>query len=283
MKIDLATRGELAQLKFNHNTATIQRQLDRKEYKLVNDVLVACGGKWNKKLKAHVFDGDAADAMDAAITTGQVVKASEMGFFPTNSIVARDLVDWTVDHTIAGAAKDLSILEPSAGNGAIAIWASKHGPTLAIEVDDRHRVSLETIREKSPLLTVRIGDFFNEPLEANFTHIIGNPPFAKTLGHDAIDHFCRACALLAAGGVIGMVMPESICWREDRRHLAFRRIIRDSGGVIEALPDDSFKHAGTSVRTVRVKLRRVWGLGASRDDAFLAALRSTVHNERSLP
>lgn len=254
MNIDQSTRAEIAQLQFNGNTATISRQLDKKEYKRVNDVLVACGGKWSRSQKTHVFDGDAAEAMDGAITTGQVVTKSEMNFFPTKPEVARALVEWVVQPRLQVVPR---ILEPSAGNGAIAEIASQFGSTLAIEVDERHRKALAMLQATRPgMLDVLIGDFFKASLVERFDYIVGNPPFAKVLGHDAIEHFNQAHMMLVRGGTIGMIMPDSIRWRMDKRHVDFRTWLDTESAVIEPLPDDAFKHAGTAVKTVRVKLTR---------------------------
>lgn len=255
MKIDDKTRAELALLTYSGNTAVIANQLDRKAYKLVNDVLVACGGKWNRARKAHVFDGDAAEAMDAAIATGVVLTASDMQFFPTNPFEAERLVQWVIGDA---SGPDLVILEPSAGNGAIARFAARRGPTTAIEVDKRHLRALEAISDDAPhALQLVFTDFMTANLDAHFTHVVGNPPFAKTFGHDAIDHFRRAHSLLKPGGVMGMIMPESIEWREDRRHSDFRSWLGDLDTTMEPMPDDAFAHAGTRVKTVRVKTRGV--------------------------
>ena len=42
------------------------QQLDRQLYVRTNKVIEAAGGKWNRKTRAHVFDGDAAE-VDPAV------------------------------------------------------------------------------------------------------------------------------------------------------------------------------------------------------------------------
>lgn len=261
MKIDAATRAELALLTFQDNTATIANQLDRKAYKLVNDVLTACGGKWNRARKTHVFDGDAEEALDSVITTGVVSTATDMQFFPTNPTEAESLVQWVLGDD---KGEHLHILEPSAGNGAIARFAAQRGPTVMVEVDPKHEKALQQIAVESPYVhsQVLMQNFMHMELDdmpngKGFTHIVGNPPFAKTLGCDAIDHFRHSFSLLASRGTLGKIMPESIDWRGDKRHKAFRGWLDDLGAEIEPLPDDAFKHAKTLVKTVRVKVRAI--------------------------
>lgn len=259
MKIDDVTRAELALLTFQDDTATIANQLDRKAYKLVNDVLVACGGKWNRARKAHVFEGDAEEALDSAIATGVVTTTADMQFFPTNPHEAERLVQWVLGDA---RGEHLYILEPSAGDGAIARFAAQRGHTVMVEVDPRHEKVLHRIARESPFdhsqaicdnfMHMELGDM---PNGKKFTHIVGNPPFAKTLGCDAIDHFRHSFSMLASRGTLGKIMPQSITWREDKRHKAFRGWLNDLGAEIEPLPDDAFKHAKTLVKTVRVKVR----------------------------
>ena len=58
-------------------------QLDRKLYLDTNNVLEACGGKWNRKAKAHVFGEEAQPLIDTVIVTGEVRTHREDGWFPT--------------------------------------------------------------------------------------------------------------------------------------------------------------------------------------------------------
>lgn len=39
-------------------------QLDRKTYLKVNKVLECLNGKWNRKLKAHIFDSNISDSIE---------------------------------------------------------------------------------------------------------------------------------------------------------------------------------------------------------------------------
>jgi len=60
-------------------------QLDRKTYLNVNKVLECLGGKWNRKLKAHVFESfSISEAIDDVLLTGKVIdKKKEFQFFET--------------------------------------------------------------------------------------------------------------------------------------------------------------------------------------------------------
>lgn len=248
MKITQNILAELAQLEFNNGSVRIVRPLDRKTYVELNKVLEACGGKWNRSAKLHLFPGDAAEALDGVISTGEVKTASEMNFFPTSASDAEDLVAWAFERLVPGP---VAILEPSAGKGAIVKVAMHKGPVDAVEVDNRHKKDLESLGAG---VVVQIKSIFDKIVTPTYSHVIGNPPFAKVEGHDCIDHFRQSFGFLRTGGCQVKIMPKSIEWREDMRHKAFRAFLSDMNADIEPMAPGSFKHAKTDVETVRVRV-----------------------------
>ena len=82
-----------------------------------------------------------------------------------------------------------------------------------------------------------------------------NPPFGRG-GALAMDHVERAAAMLAPGGRLVAVVPESCHFRSDRRHVAFRAFVDDHGGHWIDLPPDTFRPSGTTVKTRLVVLHR---------------------------
>lgn len=48
----------------NGSSLTLIGQLDRTMYVKVAQIIELAGGKWNKKAKAHLFEGDAAEAIE---------------------------------------------------------------------------------------------------------------------------------------------------------------------------------------------------------------------------
>lgn len=59
MKVCDDVLAVLSRAETNGQALLLQGQLDRKMYERTNKILEAAGGKWNKKAKAHLFDGDA--------------------------------------------------------------------------------------------------------------------------------------------------------------------------------------------------------------------------------
>src|SRR5690606_35169574 len=89
-------------------------QLDRKTYLAVNEALESIGGKWNRKAKAHLFNIDPSEQLETIILTGTIQPPQSFDFFPTPPELAARVVD------LAQLRGGLTVLEPSAGDGALA-------------------------------------------------------------------------------------------------------------------------------------------------------------------
>jgi predicted RNA methylase len=230
--------------------ATITESIDRVQYLRVNKTLEALGGKWNRKAKGHVFEGDARARIDHAIVVGTVEADQDLGHFPTPAPLARRLVD------IADVHDGMIALEPSAGTGRIvdALLVVGAGVT-AIE---HHQGRATALAGAYPGVRVIRADFMTwaPPTDWGYARVVMNPPFCKVGEGDGMDHTHRAFGHLHGGGVLVSVLPASVKFRKDRRYAEFRAFVADAGGEIDDLPEDSFKESGTSVRTVVVRMVR---------------------------
>lgn len=253
----------LSEMEMDGNAARITGgQLERKTYEEVNKVLAACGGKWNKKAKAHLFDGDAFEVLDPVITLGQYTsKKNELAFFPTPAKLAEELV------AMLQLKPGMMVLEPSAGTGRIvdALLKAQVG-VIFCERDQKMREALykrlSTLKEReAPFGAGMVPhddflDYFpqqNEGFEG-FDAVAMNPPF-KTVGKgDHLLHVRHAYEMLKSTGKLVSVLPRSVEFRQDRRYSDFRRWLNQLGAQgqphrLTRLPDDAFKESGTSVLT----------------------------------
>jgi len=94
-----------------------------------------------------------------------------------------------------------------------------------------------------PGLTVRHRDFLecHEDL-GEFDAIVMSPPFANA---QDIDHIEHALTMLKPGGRL-----VALCANGPRQQERLRPLIEARGGLWEELSADTFRNAGTSVRTV---------------------------------
>lgn len=214
-------------------------QLDRSLYTATNKVLEAAGGKWNRYKKAHLFDGDAAEAIEPVILTGEITsKKQEFGYFPTPAPVVERLIG------LADLKPGMTVLEPSAGRGAIA------GPVAAlgcvVDCIELQESNASAIFDADYAALVLVRDFMTTVPGIGYDRVVMNPPFAK---QQDITHVEHALGFLKPGGLLVAVMSAGVMFRTGRAE-EFRKLVADRGGSFEALPDGAFKDSGTGVRTV---------------------------------
>jgi predicted RNA methylase len=143
----------------------------------------------------------------------------------------------------------MTVLEPSAGLGAIALAVA---PLVA---------AVDCIENESQLVgrllaawnpekgAVEYADFLEiqpNPIRM-YDRVLMNPPFSRQAD---IKHVLHALGFLRPGGLLVAVMSAGVEFRQDKTATAFRELVAARGGRIERLDDDAFAGAGISVRTV---------------------------------
>lgn len=240
------------------------KQLDRKLYVAVNEVLTRIGGKWNRRQKGHVFDDnlDAGQLVALVVESGDMPPKNPTAFFPTPPDVADMLLRAPALPRIPGTAS--RILEPSAGKGAlaeaVATYCDEAGIAATLDVCE----VLPRFRESLAAGGYRIvgEDFLGFTADDSYDAIVMNPPFAVESDRLAyITHIQRAWLMLAPGGVLLAVAPGGFAFRDDKRVAAFRDVMAEHGAWIAA-EDGAFKPSGTGVRTVLIGATKPAG-GAS--------------------
>ena len=144
----------------------------------------------------------------------------------------------------------MTVLEPSAGDGAIAGLAVRLGATVdCVELCGQLADRLARLRP------VSLGQVRRLPVEVApepvYDRVLMNPPFA---GQADIRHVTHALGFLKPGGLLVAVMSAGVTFREDKLAAGLRELVTERGGRIDPLPPDAFKQSGTSVRTVTVMI-----------------------------
>lgn len=219
----------------------ITQQLDPKLYKKVDVVLREGGGKWNRTKKAHVFSTDPDPFIQSVLGSGEMVSKKANGFFETPPTLARRLVE------LARLEPGQAVLEPSAGQGALAEAIMKAEPKAVLDVCEILEPNREILARKG--FYIAASDFFElKSLTGSmpFYHrIIMNPPFTR--GAD-VKHVLRAWEHLLPGGRLVAIVSAG--------PLSLDRLEKELGALYgagaERNPSGSFKAAGTNVETVTV-------------------------------
>lgn len=242
MRVDNAVLNVLSASRCDGNNLFITGQLDRNLYTKTNKVLEAAGGKWNRKAKAHIFDGNASDRIEQIILTGDVlVPKDDFEFFPTPESVAELIIN------LADIKPGMSVLEPSAGRGALAIAAKSVSDNINIHMIEMMPENNSYLKELNIGTVGEPCDFLCTEPDVKYDRIVMNPPFGRQAD---IKHVTHALKFLKPGGRLVSVMSYSVTFRENKLTSDFRELINSRCGHIEQLPDGSFKKSGTMVSTV---------------------------------
>ena len=220
------------------------QQLDRKTYLDVNKVLECLGGKWNRKVKAHIFESDISDAIDNVLLSGEVIAPKdEFQFFETPPDIVNQLID------LANIQFGHTCLEPSAGRGAIAerLW----------DIVGINNVTCIELNPDNAKILIDKGfiayeyDFLQAPVGGKFDRIVMNPPFTR---QQDIQHVERALLHLKDGGCLVSVMSAGVMFRQNKRALSFWEKVKEYHFETINLPQGAFKISGTMVNTVILKV-----------------------------
>lgn len=213
-------------------------QLERKMYLEVNDVLENIGGKWDRKAKGHVFDEDPTDRLETVFLTGEIVPPKKYGYFPTPPVLAMRVVE------LARLEKGMTVLEPSAGQGALALEAARIVGKENIDCVELLEANVKVLREKG--FKAQQCDFPTIKPKP-YDRVIMNPPFER---QQDIDHVLHAYRCLKKGGILVSIMSSGVTFRENKKTVEFRKLL----DWFEPNPEGSFKASGINVNTVTVVL-----------------------------
>lgn len=243
--------GVLARSTCDGDRLVLPFQLDRKLYERTARAIEAAGGKWNRKAKVHIFDGEAAELIEPILLDGEISDARrEFDFFETpRAIIERMIDEADIPISTSKDPRDWPrILEPSAGSGRIIhaihkrswdrplnVFACEIQPTLAEKVSAL--LYPEGRCNPADFLTWVPAD---PPV---FDRVIMNPPFSKR--QDA-RHVLHAIRFVKPGGRVVAIMSAGVTFRQDTMYAE----CRDRATKIEPLPPGSFQESGTMVNAV---------------------------------
>jgi type I restriction-modification system DNA methylase subunit len=229
-------------------------QLDRKLYEAVNKVLLAAGGKWDRKSGTHKFTSDPREAMGLAVEKGEAVnhKTRLQAFYTPRPLAERVAVAVKLKH-------GYRVLEPSAGGGAL-VEAAMHIAAVdvdAYDIDPGVQDRLSAIGVGQAALTggslaVRIQDFLAVEPTPVYDAVVMNPPFSG--GQDTA-HVTHAIGFLKPGGRLAAIMWPGWQTANTKAAKAFRALLATMAEhKVEDIPAGSFEDTG--VATVLLTLRR---------------------------
>jgi len=168
-------------------------------------------------------------------------------YFPTPEPLGYKMVEW------ANIGEGDSVLEPSAGHGAIARYVPKSNELVAIEPSMSLFAKLQ-MKAGGMGRKFQNGTFEDYFVGNKHDTIVMNPPFGHA-GATAIEHLSKAFGHLEEGGRVVAIIPRGATdkkfdkWLENTDKAVLRAEVN--------LPDIAFQQAGTKVNCRVVVLDRI--------------------------
>lgn len=191
--------------------------------------------------RVEVSTIDVAALTDRIVQAQIGVPADSEAFMTPPAVVARVL-------EAAELEPGMVVLEPSAGNGALAKAAASEG--CEVHCVERYPALSKDLLDVPGIIGLTTGDFLEtapDQYPAKFDRVLMNPPFSK--GQD-IQHVRHALRFLKPRGLLVAVMSGGVAWNKAKTATSFRELVEQRGGQIDPLPDDAFAPSGTNMRTI---------------------------------
>ena len=177
--------------------------------------------------------------------------AKHHGFYPTPDNIADVMLADCELYRKEGDPK-LTVLEPSAGTGALAARASAKGAIVdCIELQGDLAATLEASGKYRDVIA---GDFLKQipGPQRLYDRVIMNPPFDGGLD---IDHVRHAMKFLKPDGLLVAIMAAATEFRETTQAKGFRETMRDLNVQWVDLPAGAFSEVGTHVNAIMAVVR----------------------------
>lgn len=222
-------------------------EMTNEVYDEIKPIIEHLNGHWREKYGCFVFGEDVSELLSDALCNGIDISddyrwREENQFYPTPKDVAQRVVE------LADVKSGMSILEPSAGQGAL-LECIPIGE-YKIQCVEPMEVNYQILKKKGYFVFKNTFEdvYSNLP---KFDRVIMNPPFS---GQRDIKHVMMAFNLLNKGGVLSAVISENALYYKTEVTKSFLKFLKENNGYIESVPSRSFKESGTTIETVLVKV-----------------------------
>lgn len=202
---------------------------------------------------------DASEHDDGGLNSPKTSLAKNFGFFPTPEGAVREVLRQVDTYARYYRGPERRFLEPSAGTGNLARPLALKGEVVdCVEFQPEMARALDLARNPDRPGERLYGkvwclDFLLLKPNPIYTDIVMNPPFDRERD---IDHVVHALKFLKEGGTLVAIMSASTEFRQTKKSIAFRKMIKEMGGRFSDLPAGSFASVGTNVNTLTLRVTR---------------------------
>lgn len=194
-------------LKIEDNKIYLTKELSREDYLTFKKFLADFEIAWNSAKQCFIGDKRIINSLKESLTKGKklISRKKDLHFYPTPKVI----LDFIRDEFLSFydyQFDNFNMLEPSAGEGAIADYFRKNFKEENITLVELFDVNVENLQNKGYKNIIQ-GNFLELEINKKFDFIIMNPPFKKM---EYIDHILKAYELLSEDGELIVIMPSRI-------------------------------------------------------------------------
>ena len=243
-------------------------------YDDIRRLIGKAGGRYVTGRKQFVFDVgiDCADVLRRLVAGDTVNFRQQYQFFATPEARAIEAAK-EIEKTL-GTLRGKRVLEPSAGEGALATVARRMGAdVVAIEA-----WNVNAIKLRAQGYDVIERDFLSVSPEdiGTFDAILANPPFAR---NQDIQHAMHMFQFIRPGGALSIIMSTAWLEGKTKAHVQFKEFLATQDVTVTRIEAGAFKESGTSVPTVRLDFRQVNVPRAAEDFLYESAPEAGAEEE----
>lgn len=211
-------------------------------YAEIKKRITRAGGRYNSRGYFEFPVGVVPTEVLDGLLAGQVVngKKDSQSFFSPPHVAEFVCAS-------AGSLTGKRVIEPSAGDGALADIAVREGADVT--VIENHRPNVLSLQGKGYEVIDR--DFLTvTPEEVGlFDVVLANPPFS---GGQDIAHIKHMWGFLKPGGVLSTIASTTWLDGTTAKAMQFRQFLADNDAAMSTIDAGAFKSSGTSVSTVHI-------------------------------
>ena len=165
-------------------------------------------------------------------------------YYPTPIAVAHRVMEQAqLDHDA------LTVLEPSAGTGALARLAAER--VAAVDCVELQPAMAAELKHSGRYRNVWQGNFLTRTPTTSYDRVVMNPPFEH--GAD-MAHVAHALAFLKPGGLLVAIISAMTGLRARKADAAFAQVLSRHGAERTHLPDGAFREVGTNAACDLIRL-----------------------------
>ena len=222
-----------------------QVQLKQKAYLNAKKWIEEAGGSWNTSKQGFTWDFDANRVVQILLQGHRYNLQKEFQFFATPAKIA----DLAVSKFIS-IEPDMTILEPSAGRGALVEAVRRRCPSAVV---DCYELMPENVSFLEKVEGAHIiGNDFTKA-EGKWQRIIANPPFS---GNQDIDHVYMMYDHLNVDGELSCIVSQHWKFTNDQKCSNFRKWLEINEADVTDIEGGEFKESGTGVATSLIHIVR---------------------------